>query len=200
MGYYDYIMKASEKVKQSLFDENIKIQGREVAAVRLSTNEDIFHDITDEKVIYDNDSLISVIIRFPDEIPIDRIRYSATVSEVADTRIFFMDLLPIEAFSKLNDNIEKNDLLFFFLNDEKGNRIPILLQVVEVFGKFETSMIWKRLNLAPYHGALSKDAYNYIQESIDPPGEKSAPLITQEQPVSDKIVRETRAEEFMKGN
>lgn len=199
MGYYEDIMNASSKVKRAMFDESVRIYGREVSAVRLSADEDMFHDITNVKLIDSGDSRVDVIINFPDEVPIDRYRMSDSDATVTDTRMFFFDLLPVVAYAKLSDAIEVNDLLFFVLYDEVGNKIPMLFQVVAMFGKFETSLIWKKMNIAPYHGALSKKMYEALQYSYDPPDEKKAPLITQEEPVDTKIVRASRAEEFLNG-
>ena len=203
MGYYDYLMKAQEKVKQVLFDENIRMLGREVYAIRISANEDMFHDLTDVHAIYDDDRQISIIINFPDEIPVDRYRYSETASNVSETRISFIDLLPIVGYTKLDDNLEKNDLIFFSLNDEKKNSIPFILQVCEVFGKFEKSMVWKKVNLAPYHGAISREVYQlmrqsyYYYQNLD--GKVVASPLVSEQPTSTRIEKTSRTEEFLGG-
>lgn len=198
VGYYDYIARASAKVKQALFDESVQVYGRRVNALRLTTDEDIFHDITNEEVLDTGATMVSMVIIFPDEIPLDRYRYNENEQAVSTTRIFFFDLLPIVGYTKLSDNMEKDDLVFFTLNDEKDNKIPMLLQVTDVFGKFDTSLIYKKVNLAPYHGALSKDAYSALQTVYHDDDFEQAPLVT-ENPTSDTIVQSSRAEEFLDG-
>ena len=109
--------------------------------------------MTDIKEI--SKSIIYAIIKFPTEIPLDRFR-ADSLDYVAETRTFFFDLLPVEAYTRFADHVEKNDLLFFHLQDELGNNIPFLLQVTEVFGSFSTSLVYKKLYLAPQHGALDQ--------------------------------------------
>jgi hypothetical protein len=163
MSVYESISRASLKAKRRLFDFNVSILGQEMKAVRISFTEDIYQDVRIEDSI--SDSILDAIIRFPAEMPLERYRLGFQ-SEVTETRTYFYEILPIEAYTKLEDHIEKNDFLFFFLEDEKNNKIPYLFQVTDSFGKFEIGLVWKKQYLAPYHGKLTNKIIKYLEEYV----------------------------------
>lgn len=161
MSIYQSIANSSAKLKRRLIDENIRKMGREVKILRIQGTEDIFQDLSHINELSKN--VIDVIIKFPTEIPLDRYRADFDES-VEETRVFFFDLLPIEAFTKFSDHVEKRDLLFFTLEDEMGNNVPFLLQVTEIFGSFGTSLVYKKLYLAPQHGALNQSILSQLND------------------------------------
>lgn len=161
MSVFESISKSSSKLKRRLFDENITRMGREIKIIKIKGTEDIYHDIGNYEQL--SKDVISVIVKFPTEIPLDRYRADASES-VEETRTFFFDVLPIEAYTKFEDHVEKRDLLFFNLEDENKNLIPFLLQVTEVFGSFSTSLVYKKLYLAPQHGALDQSLINQLND------------------------------------
>lgn len=161
MSIFESISKSSSKLKRRLFDENVERMGREIKIIKIKADEDIFQDIGNYEQL--SKDVISVIIKFPTEIPLDRYRADSSES-VEETRTFFFDLLPIEAYTKFEDHVEKRDLLFFNLEDENKNLIPFLLQVTEVFGSFSTSLVYKKLYLAPQHGALDKSIIEQLND------------------------------------
>lgn len=163
MSIYEAISKASLNLKRRLFDYNISLLGQEVKAIKISFEEDIFHDAKILDVI--SDGSIQAVIRFPVEMPLERYRMGQKV-DVAETRTYFFELLPVESFTKLVDKIEKNDLLFFFLEDEQYNKIPYLFQVTDSFGKFEIGMVWKKQYLAPYYGHLLDQIIQHLEDYV----------------------------------
>ncbi len=163
MSVYESISKASLKSKRRLFDFNVGLLGQKMKAIRISVNEDIFHDTDIEGIL--SSEKIEVIIRFPSEMPLHRYRLGSQ-EKVEETRTYFYDILPIEGYSKLEDHIEKNDFIFFFLEDEKYNKIPFLLQAVDSFGKFEIGLVWKKHYFAPYHGELEQSIISYLEEFV----------------------------------
>jgi hypothetical protein len=163
MSVYESIKRSSLAVKRQLFDFNVGLLGQKVRAIKISYSEDIFQDTQVDSIL--SASEIYLIIRFPSEMPLDRYRLDSSVS-TAETRTYFYDLLPIEGYTKLEDKIEKNDFIFFFLEDEQNNKIPYLLQATDTFGKFEIGLIWKKAYYAPYHGTLSQTIISYLEESI----------------------------------
>ena len=161
MSIFQSISDKSAQLKRRLIDENIRKMGREMKILRIQGVEDIFQDMSDVKQL--SKDVITVILKFPAEIPLDRYRADRDES-VEDTRVFFFDLLPIEAYTKFSDHVEKRDLLFFYLEDEMHNKIPFLLQVTEVFGSFSTSLVYKKLYLAPQHGALERSILSQLDD------------------------------------
>lgn len=161
MSIFQSISDSSAKLKRRLIDENIRKMGREMKILRIQGVEDIFQDLSDINEL--SKGVIDVILKFPTEIPLDRYRADYDES-VEETRVFFFDLLPIEAYTKFSDHVEKRDLLFFNLEDEMRNKIPFLLQVTEVFGSFNTSLVYKKLYLAPQHGALNKSILDQLND------------------------------------
>lgn len=153
-------MKASAKVQQRLFDQNIHTTGREINGLKISLIEDIFQNTEEETVLKYED--ITATIIYPSEVPIDRYRLNGGL-EVAQTRTFFFDLLPIEIFSKLENAIEKDDYIFHFFEDELGNKIPMLLQITETFGRFSTDLIWRKYYAAPRNGKIPDSVRNLIE-------------------------------------
>lgn len=163
MSVYESISRASLKTKRRLFDYNVSILGQKMKAIRISYKEDMFQDIEIQDTI--STSILEAIIRFPTEMPLERYRLGYK-SEVDETRTYFYDILPIESYTKLEDHIEKNDFLFFFLEDEKNNKIPYLFQVTDSFGKFEIGLVWKKQYLAPYHGQLTNQIIKYLEDYV----------------------------------
>lgn len=163
MSIYESISRASLKAKRRMFDLNVCTLGKKMKAIRISYSEDLFQNVKIEDAF--SNSTLNAIIRFPTEMPLERYRIGSNF-EVSETRTYFYDLLPIESYTKLTDTIEKNDFLFFFLEDEKDNKIPYLFQVVENFGKFDIGLIWKKQYLAPYHGQLTDQIVSYLEEYV----------------------------------
>lgn len=153
-------MKASAKVQQRLFDQNIHTTGREINGLKISLIEDIFQN-TEEEVVLNYEDITATIV-YPTEIPIDRYRLNGGL-EVSQTRTFFFDLLPIEIYSKLENAIEKDDYIFHFFEDELGNKIPMLLQITETFGRFSTDLIWRKYYAAPKNGRVPQPIIDLIQ-------------------------------------
>lgn len=192
MSIYQSISDKSAKLKRRLIDENIRKMGREMKIIRIQGQEDIFQDMTDISEI--SKDVINAIIKFPTEVPLDRYRADGQAN-VEETRTFFFDLLPIEAYTKFSDHVEKRDLLFFWLEDESYNRIPFLLQVTEVFGSFNTGLVYKKLYLAPQHGALTQSILTQLSDYYTM---EAGDALVREDPVEDeKLVREKRISQIM---
>jgi len=192
MSIFQSIANSSAKLKRRLIDENIRKLGREMKIIRIHGDEDIFQDMTNVNEL--SKDVIDVIIKFPTEIPLDR--YRADQSEaVEETRTFFFDILPIEAYTKFSDHVERRDLLFFYLEDELKNKIPFLLQVTEVFGSFGTSLVYKKLYLAPQHGALTQSILNSLSNYYTM---QTGDALVREEPIADEtLVREKRKSKIL---
>lgn len=165
MSLYDSVTRSSQRVKRRLFDSSIKRLGRTIKAVRIQYQEDMYKDLTDINALSTNE--ISAIIRFNEDIPLNRYRIDGT-DYVEDTRTFFFDLIPIEIFTRLEDSLELRDLLFFWMKDENDNSIPFLLQISEVFGRFDSALVYKKAYAAPVHGALTQPLYKILKDYYTP--------------------------------
>lgn len=153
-------MKASAKVQQRLFDQNIHTTGKEVDGLKISLIEDIFQN-TEEEVVLEYEDVTATII-YPTDIPIDRYRMDRGL-QVSETRTFFFDLLPIEVYTKFENGFEKDDFLFHFFTDEHQNKVPMLLQITETFGRFSTDLIWRKYYAAPKNGRVPQPILDLIQ-------------------------------------
>lgn len=197
MSVYESISRSSTRIKRRLFDEAVRTSGREMKIVRIQYKEDIWHDLSNIEQL--STDVIHGILRFPDEIPLERFR-SDGQSEVEETKVFFFDLLPIELYTRIDDHVENKDLIFFTLDDESENSIPFLLQVTETFGKFETGLVWKKSYLAPQHGALTAGIYDQLKEYYEE-SDDADPLLREDETSEDpELVREKRLSKIMGEN
>lgn len=162
MGIGESIHRSSLKVKRRLFDREIQSKGRRVKGIKLSFDEDIFHDKRFEVIEAEE---IQAVIRFPDQMPLDRFRLTNS-PQVAESRTYFFDLIPIEGYFRFSDHIETGDMIFFFLEDEKYNKIPYLLQAVDTFGAFDYGIVWKMHYLAPYNGKVLPEIIQYLEQFV----------------------------------
>lgn len=200
MSIFDSLTKANQKIKKRLFDSNIKKLGRTIKVVRIQYQEDMYKDLTDVEALSSNE--ISAIINFNEEMPLNRFRLDGT-DHIEDTRTFFFDLVPIEIFTRFEDQLELRDLLFFWFTDENANKIPMLLQITEVFGRFESSLIYKKAYAAPVYGALTQPLYRLLKDFYTPErlnNVTTTPLLREDaEGASDpSLVREKRIEDLMK--
>lgn len=163
MSVYESVKRASLDVKRRLFDYNISIVGREVKAIRIRQEEDIFHDFSEPEIL--SSGPITVSVNFPRELPLERYRMGGKV-QTAETRTYFYELIPVEIYAKLSDNMAVDDFIFFFMEDDQKNKIPFLFQITDVFGKFEIGMIWKKFYVAPYNGSDIDKLIPYLENYV----------------------------------
>lgn len=199
MSIYDSITRSSLRVKRRLFDNQVERLGRTTKVVRIQYREDMYKDLTDVEALSTNE--ISAIINFSEDIPLDRYRLDGT-DIVNDTRTFFFDLIPIEIFTRIEDTIERRDLIFFWFTDENDNKIPMLLQISEVFGRFDTGLVYKKSYAAPVYGALTQPLYKMLKNYYTP--EKMEDLTDEpllranpEESPDPTLVREQRIKDIM---
>lgn len=163
MSVYESVKRASLEIKRKLFDYNISIVGREVKAIRIRQEEDIFHDFTEPEVL--SAEPITVSVNFPREVPLERYRLGGKIQN-AETRTYFYELIPVEIYAKLSDNMAVDDFIFFFMEDDQKNKIPFLFQITDVFGRFEIGMIWKKFYVAPYNGSDIEKIIPYLENYV----------------------------------
>lgn len=79
--------------------------------------------------------------------------------------------LPIEMFLRFNGDyqttpvaLQTGDVIVDYFKDENSNVMPLYLQIVQIFGSFNTkNVVRKTANLAPYRGKFPKSINEKVQ-------------------------------------
>lgn len=172
MTLQDVLNDKQDKLRRYLFDKRIQITGREYKAVHITKQDlDYYGDVLPGGDTFEDWVPIVLSINYPDEIPMDRFRYSSSASsserlEIGSSGTFFFDVLPIEIFSKFSDKIETGDFLFHIAEDEVGNKIICVLQTSEFLGSLGKSLVWKKHYASPFKGSLSQKIIDHIEELL----------------------------------
>jgi len=151
-----------------LRDYKTSQMGFEGQVVRLKVTANMYGDETIEII---NSDIITLSIALPDEIPQERMRNDLT-QEVAQTESwFFYDVLPIEGYSKHEDNIEKGDLLIIKIyDDNKDDFVPfyLVLRVSEIIGTISLRyMTSRKFYCSPHNVALPSNVQTIIDNYKD---------------------------------
>ena len=160
-SYQDKLASASARVRRKLFDHSVRMKGREVEVTRFFIEEDIYADERQTKI---SQQAFTVILAYPPgEVPMQRFRGSAASPAAQESGLFFFDILPIEVYTQWTNNIEIGDYLFQVIKDENGGKVGILLRIANVFGAWDTELVWRKAWAAPYNGDLPTE----VQRAID---------------------------------
>jgi hypothetical protein len=82
--------------------------------------------------------------------PLIRLRAGkGTQAQVQATGLFFYDILPVEIYIRWKDQIEVNDILYFFAKDENGDKMPVVFKILDQKGAFSSQLIWRKMIAAP---------------------------------------------------
>jgi hypothetical protein len=57
--------------------------------------------------------------------------------------------LPIECYTRWEDNIENADVIYFWAGDENGNKTPVVFKILGQKGSFSSQLIWRKYMAAP---------------------------------------------------
>jgi hypothetical protein len=151
------------KLRRRHFDLKVKTKGREIKVVKL--NSTIIQtrgiELGSEEAFFDG--AITVVLLWPGEIPMDRVRYTGPDDRVENTNPFFFDILPIEIWSKFEDHVAKGDLLVLRFFDEGENCFSIVLKVEESFGSFREHLVWKKHQCSIFNDELPEDIMELIR-------------------------------------
>lgn len=148
MGAYEKINDFNARAIRKLSDYHIFTQGRQTECTRLTKTSDIWGNSDSETISV---STIHAVFTFPPgEMPLIRIRAGGGTKEAAQaTGLFFYDVLPIEIYTRWEDELEVGDVLYFYATDEKGNRIPVVFKILDQKGSFSSQLIWRKMVAAP---------------------------------------------------
>jgi hypothetical protein len=140
----DYCAPAIRKLN----DYHVFTGGRKTECTRLSRNSDVWGN--DELTTISVSSIPVIFIFPPGEMPLIRLRAkNGTQAEVQSTGLFFYDILPIECYTRWEDNLEIGDVFYFIALDENGNKMPVVFRILEQKGAFSSQLVWRKYLAAP---------------------------------------------------
>ena len=158
----DKLLAATKGITRKLWDNEMSNKGTEINCLRLRISIDKYDDAETVTILQQND--ITMYINFPDVVPLTRYRpTTGSTTPVTKTNMYFFEVLPIEIYTKWVDNVEIGDFIIFNFNDEKDNKLEMIIQIVDVLGIPAKYLIWKQSVAAPYTGELTST----IQDAID---------------------------------
>ncbi|MBD3216568.1 MAG: hypothetical protein GF311_28395 [Candidatus Lokiarchaeota archaeon] len=169
-GIRNKLEKASLKIKRKLFDNQIFVMGNQVQVTHIKIEKDEkYGNWLAPPALIKND-VIDCVIDYPTEIPLYRYRYDDSGIKPdnnetgSNTSYYFYDILPIEIYTKWNDNVEKDDVIIHKIEDDDGGFFKIAMQVTDMFGSFHTALTWKKSWAAPYIYELPAEIKNIIDQ------------------------------------
>lgn len=159
---------------RKLNDVNIDLLGDEINVMRITKKNLDFFGEFDESL---ETSIISnVIIKHPWGNNVRLFSKSdKTTGQVNTNAIDLWDLLPIEVYIKFAGDymsqpvaLNTGDIIVETLQDEWGNKIPLILQVTKIFGMFRSRFIsGKRYECALYRSELTPDIQNAVDKYLN---------------------------------
>jgi hypothetical protein len=143
MGAYNRINNWVAPAIRKLSDYSIFVTGRKTECTRLSRNTDIWGNDNLETISV---STVPVIFIFPPgEMPLIRLRAGkGTQAEVQSSGFFYYDILPVECYTRWEDQLENGDVVYFVAGDENGNKMPVVFKILDQKGAFSSQLIWRK--------------------------------------------------------
>lgn len=136
--------------KRKLYDNSIRIHGQEVYGLRLQVTQDKYGDDDGTPNIVGQSEITIYMDYLNLEIPLNRYRLD-TIDETIDSEsIYLFEVIPIEAYIKWEDEVEKGDLLVLVLKDNAID-IPIVFRVSDQTGRLQKNVLYQKYNIAPYN-------------------------------------------------
>lgn len=145
----------------------IKLKGIEIKGIRIYEDINKYGDTTNLDII-SNNTFTGVLDYSNIEIPINRYRLDNTDATIDNESIYLFDILPLDLFTRWSDELEKGDLLVLLLKDKVANiDIPIVFRISETLGRFQTTLLWKKYQVAPYNpGKIDSSVKTLILDYI----------------------------------
>ena len=167
MSLQDKIARSQSLARAKLHDYMITQVGTEAKVVRLKIEESLEGD--PEEVYIVSSDVIVLYIDFPEEIPITRFRKSLTSSASATTsNVFLYDILPIEIYSRYEDNIEKDDIIIRKLRWKNDQVFYHVIQITETIGSFNANELsFQKFYTAPYTMPLTDEIQNLVDGYLE---------------------------------
>ena len=148
VGAYTKLNNWNAKAIRKLSDYHVFVNGRHTECTRLAVKKDIWGNSESSTISV---SQIQAIFVFPPgEMPLIRLRAGkGTQSQVQSTALYFYDILPVEVYTRWEDEIEMGDIIYFYVLDEKGNKMPIVFKILDQKGTVSSQLIWRKFISAP---------------------------------------------------
>ena len=142
------------KLKRKLYSNKVRLKGLDVTAIHITVDEDKYGD---KELTIENHGKIEMIIDFPSK----EIRMGNTSRENNSYYQNFQsvyDVIPIEAYTRMDKpyQLENNDIIIFkylldpYQTTEEHKFFLQALQVVDSFGRFSNTLLYRKYILAPY--------------------------------------------------
>jgi hypothetical protein len=159
MSAFDKISASQIGARRRLFDYQVNLSGTEAQVVLLKLD---INKYQDREISIVDHFLTSIIFDIPGEIPIDRLRKDVSVSPATTQSVFLYDIIPIQIYTKFEDNVERGDVLvqkIFMDNDA----YYMVLQVADTLGNLIGRQItYKKQNAAPYTDNLTPEVQRIL--------------------------------------
>ena len=155
----DKVDSSNSTLRRKLFDNNIKVLGNEILAVRLTVEENQYGD---EGIEILREDKITIIVTFPeDKLMTETFEDEETGN--SQTNFMLYDVIPIEVYSKFEDKLNGKDLLIFKYTNENQETGKVILKVTRIVSNFNKSIVWKQYLCAMYHN----DPFTELGQIID---------------------------------
>jgi hypothetical protein len=167
MSIQEKIANALSPLQRKLFDQHVNLMGSEHKVIRLKVTVDRYDTETVDII---SDDIITVILDIPTEIPLYRLRGESKEQIDSTTGLYLYDILPIEGYSKFEDNVEKFDIIIKKIYDDVDSTDPMLmiLRISEVLGSLNANnLVWKKFYCAPYNLRIGTSLQALIDEYKD---------------------------------
>lgn len=145
MSSYDKINNCLAPLKRKMVDYKITTQGRSMSVTRIGHAYDAWGN-SDQSIISE-DNIEAIVIFPPGDLPLTRSRGAGETA--ASTSLFFYDILPIEAYFKWGTHVEIGDVFYFSIQDDAGNKMPIMFRVLDSTGGVSTQLVRRKYICAP---------------------------------------------------
>lgn len=161
MSLQNKISRANSLARVKLHDLMVTQVGTETKVVRLRIEESIDGD--PEDVIVTKSDEVVLYLDLPDDIPISRFRTCLTSQSAVTSNVFIYDILPIEVYSRYEDNIEKDDIIIRKLRWKNEQVFYHVLQITETLGNFSSNeLTFQKFYSAPYTMPLTDEIQNLV--------------------------------------
>jgi hypothetical protein len=142
------------KLKRKLYSNKIRLKGLDVSAIHITVDEDRYGD---KEPTIENHSKIEMVIDFPSkEIRMGNV--SRSNNEFYQQFQSVYDVIPIEAYTRMDKEyqLENDDIIIYkyllepYQTTEEPKFFLQALQVVDSFGRFSNTLLYRKYILAPY--------------------------------------------------
>ncbi len=146
------------------YDAKVKVSGTSMEMLYVNANSVDWYGDNQTLDLADELETVEIVIDLPNDIPIQRfISGDPNNRQITQTNTYLFDILPIEAYPKFSQKVNKDDFFIYKFNDDNNNNMYLLLQVTDTVGSFRKDMLGQKCYLALYNGPLATGLVDYIE-------------------------------------